>query len=144
MKKLRRPYPRHMVLTSAEAHRVLTFFFEKGNVNLSVVQLYLDDIEFAQALLIEGVEASVKLSFAVDVIELFTKKGNGDIKTLIKGLAKIARKYGYEGWFRYADDDDLKNPKIARTVRNQLRANFRSAWQGRIADGDSIWNHVHG
>ena len=142
MKKLRRPYPQHIVLSPADAHRVLTFFFGKGNVNLPVARLYLEDIEFAQALLIEGVEATAKLNFVVDIVELFYKKGLGNIKPLIKDLVKIARKHGYEEWFRFADEDDLKNPKIAKTVRNSIRGNFKSLWQIRIEYGDNIWNHV--
>lgn len=138
MKKLRRPYPQHIVLSSAEAHRVLTFFFGKGNVDLPVARLYREDLEFAQAVLIEGVEATAKLNFVVDVVGLFYKKGFGNIKLLTKGLIKIAREHGYEGWFRFADEGDLKNPKIAITVRNNIRRNLKSAWHGRVTDSDNM------
>jgi hypothetical protein len=140
MKKLRRPYPIKYVLTAQEAHRVLTFFFGKGNVNLPVAGLAWSDIEFAQALLIEGVEQTAKLNIVVDVAELFIKDGVGRIKPLLVKLVKAA----LEGWFRYADEDALKNPKIARTVRKIMRLNLYVAWKGRVQDGDVIWNHVHG
>ncbi len=140
MKKLRRLYPMKHVLTFPEAHRVLTFFFGKGNVRKPVAGLTWEDLEFAQALLVEAVERTAKLNFVIDVAEWFLKDGLGKIKPLLVKLVKEA----LEGWFIYAEGDDLKNPKIAKTVRLKLRANFKSAWQGRVEDGDTIWNHVHG
>lgn len=119
----------------------ISFFFGKGHVRKPAAGLRLDDIEFALALIVEALESTAQLNFAIDVAELFLKDGVGRIKPLLVKVANAA----LEGWFIYANKEDYASkPKIARTVRNTLRSNFKSAWQGRVEDGDTIWNHVLG
>jgi hypothetical protein len=135
--KLRRPTPRRYVLTAQEAHRVLTFFFGKGNVRLPVAGLTWDDLEFAQAMLVEGIEATARLSLAMKIIEIFISDGN--IKSILKKLIRM----GFKGWFKDAKGDDLKDPKIAKTVRNRIGGGCKVAWQNRLEAGDSIWGQLY-
>lgn len=140
--KLKRPDPPKRILKDAsDAHRVLTFFFGKGNVRLGVANLGEQDIEFAQALLVEGIDASYKMGYVESLFRAVA--GKGKIKDIIKDFGKKALKH----WFNHATEDDLRNAKIYKKVRNEARRNFNSAWlqyvEERHNDNNaSVWSYV--
>jgi hypothetical protein len=120
-----------IVLDNQEAWQILVFFFG-GNASLSPASLTDNDRSFAQALLIEAIDASEDMSW-IEAIFRSAMKPNASVKSIIKSLIKKAVK----DWFKHANKDKLDNPTIYQSVKNQLTVNWRSAWQIRVeTDGE--------
>jgi hypothetical protein len=113
-----------------QAARILRFFFPDQPVT-SVTD---EDVEFAQALLVEAIDASNEMSY-VQILADKTLRPVADFG-FIKDLAKEFCKQAYKNWFRHATGKDLADPKIYESIRRTISRNWRSAWSIRIATGE--------
>lgn len=122
-----------IVLSRMEAWQVLVFFFG-GNASTVPGWLTDNDCSFAQALLIEAVDASHRMSW-VQKLWSSTVNPSASVGSILRKLALKAAK----DWFTSAEPTDLKKAKIYTMVKNQLTANWRSAWQIRVETGDPVY-----
>jgi hypothetical protein len=121
-------------LTQEQAWRILNFFWP-GAVGVDPGALTEADRGFAQALLVEAIDASYNMGYAELVYTHFFGKvptSFGAIKDIVKDFGKAAIKH----WFKHATGADLKDPKIYESVRASLARNQKSAWAIRQQGGD--------
>jgi hypothetical protein len=130
---LRKFKPSEIVLSDQEAWQVLVFFFG-GNASTQPSWLNDNDRSFAQALLLEAVDASSRVSW-IEALWKATAKPGASIKSI---LAKLALKAAKD-WLQSCKPSDLTEARIYLMVKNQLTLNWRSAWQIRIETGDPVY-----
>lgn len=131
--QLRRFSRSELVLTHQEAWQVLVFFFG-GNAGTTPRWLTDDDRSFAQALLVEAVDASQRMSW-IQTLWSSTAKPGASITGV---LAKLALKAGRD-WLSSRKPTDFKNAKIYTMVKNELTRRFRSTWQIRLDTDELIY-----
>jgi len=129
---LKRFLPQQVYLTKEQAWDVLRFFFPNAMGGLSSGSLTAADCAFAQALLVEAIDASCNLGYVEAAFRSFAGKIPGAFS-----LAAFAARAGLH-WFKYAKADDLKDPKIYEVVRLTLQRNFSTVWQLRVAGGGYV------
>src|SRR6185437_4119016 len=117
--------PTDLRLLPEQASRALRFFFPDQPIDAG--RLTNADIAFAQALLIEAVDASAEMSYVEVLFDKAFMKAPTDY-SIIKDVAKSLCRQAVKNWFRHVTGDDLANPQIYAAVRNQLSRNFRSTW----------------
>jgi hypothetical protein len=115
-----------------QTRKVLKFFFPQTDIDH--VNVTDEDRSFAQALLVEAIDASAQMGYVQILFEkVYTPPTDFGY---IKDLAKNFVKYGLNIWFRHLTGKDFTDPKIYMTVRNQLALNFRSTWEIRLQTGE--------
>ena len=125
-----------MKLLPEQAARVLRFFFPDQPIDAG--RLTSADIAFAQALLIEAVDASAEMSYVEVLFDKAFMKPPTDY-SIIKDVAKSLCQQALKNWFRHVTGEDLGHPEIYAAVRSQLARNFRSAWIFRMQTGDLVY-----
>lgn len=112
-------------ISAAEAHTILTWVF--GKVSIKSNQLTDQDRCFAQAMLMEMLNASFAMGFVEALFKAAAKLPSGPKKvivTFLKGAGK--------NLVKYKDKDDLqkmiKDPQIYKNVLVTLSRNFKSVW----------------
>ena len=121
-----------IVITPEDAAIVLQFYF--GNDVPSAAQLSTEDVAFAQALLLEGIDKSYAMGYAHILFDCFYMKVPGSfasVREMAEDFAKKATKH----WFDHAAGKDLSKPEIYAAVRATIAANFRSVWAIRMQGG---------
>lgn len=122
-----------IVLSNQEAWQVLVFFFG-GNAGISPAALTENDRSFAQALLLEAIDASEAMGF-IESIFSSAMKLKPDVKDILKSMAK----YYVKTWFRKATKGELEDPKIYQSIKNSLTRNWRSAWEIRTLTDQPVY-----
>jgi len=129
-------HPKRIVLSKSEAHAVLTWLL--GRTSIKATDFTKEDCGFAQALLVEMLDASFKIGFIEALFRAAAKTPSGPIK-VIKGFLKGAGK----NLVRYKDKEDLKEmikkPVIYKVVQSRMASLSRSVWKIREATGDLIY-----
>jgi hypothetical protein len=125
--------PSELVLTPMEAWQVLVFFFG-GNAGTLPGWLTDNDRSFAQALIIEAVDASYRMSW-IEKLWSSTVNPSASIKGILGKLAYKAMK----DWLTSCEPTDLKKAKIYSMVKDQLTRNWRSAWRIRMETGEAVY-----
>lgn len=121
------------VLNQNEAHDIISWVFPSNKV--AAAQLNDTDRGFAQAMLMELLNASFKLGFTEALFKAAAKITKGP-KSVIIAFLKGAGK----NLVTYKDKDDLKkmieDPKIYKMALDTLARNFKSVWKIREATGE--------
>src|SRR5690242_17395395 len=94
---LRRFLPGEIYISRHEAWTILKFFWPQSR--LTEQELTPDDINFAQGLLVEAIDASYKMGFAHIMFDAFYGKVPGsltDVRKLVTAFVKKAAKH----WFK--------------------------------------------
>ena len=128
---LRRFTANEVRLDSQKAFDVLRFFFQH-NTSINISQITIEDRAFAQALLVEAVDASFHMGF---IESIFTNAMS--LTPSVKDIIKDLLKYAAQSWFRHATGRDISDPKIYESVRVTIVRNFRSVWSLRAQSGDA-------
>jgi hypothetical protein len=128
---LRRFTASEVRLDNQKAFDVLRFFFQH-NTSINISQITIEDRAFAQALLVEAVDASFQMGF---IESIFTSAMS--LSPSVKDIIKDLLKYAAQSWFRHATGRDMSDPQIYDSVRVTLVRNFRSVWSMRTATGES-------
>jgi hypothetical protein len=131
--ELRHFAPTDVKITKEQAGRVLKFYFPDRPIDPGA--LSGDDIAFAQALLLQGIDASMEMGFAQIIFDKAYMKPPTDF-SIIKDIAKAFAKQAVKNWFRHATGKDLADPQIYEAVRRTLARNFRSTWAIRMETGE--------
>jgi hypothetical protein len=127
---LRRFTANEVRLDTAQAFDVLRFFF-RANTSINISQITIEDRAFAQALLVEAVDASFHMGF---IESIFTSAMS--LSPSVKDIIKDLLRYAAQSWFRYATGQNMSDPKIYESVRVTLVRNFRTPWAMRTTTGE--------
>lgn len=125
-----------VVLSPEDGYATIRFFF--GQCTLPPQQLTLGDRKFAQALLVEGVNATYEMKYVEIIFDNFFLRVPPDFQNLPKLLEKVV-KASAKNWWTHATEEDLRNPKIYETVRRQIQQGFASTWENRVQTGELIY-----
>jgi hypothetical protein len=128
---LRRFTANEVRLDNQKAFDVLRFFFQH-NTSINISQITIEDRAFAQALLVEAVDASFQMGF---IESIFTNAMS--LSPSVKDIIKDLLRYAAQSWFRHATGQDISDPKIYESVRVTLVRNFRTVWSMRTQTGEA-------
>lgn len=123
-----------LIFDEEETKEVLKFFYpnqgsliEKATIN--------DDVRgFAQAIMVEAIDASYALGYVKIVFDVFYMKPSAKFG---KALTKFGRKAAPH-WFKHAKSTDLINAKIYDAVRSRIAVSFRSDFENIISGGSAM------
>jgi hypothetical protein len=127
---LRRFQANEVRLDAQQAFDILRFFFQH-NTSINLSQITIEDRAFAQALLVEAVDASFHMGF-IESIFSSAMSLTPSVRDIVKDLLK----YAAQSWFRYATGQNLSDPQIYDSVRVSLVRNFRTPWAMRTTTGE--------
>ncbi|WP_052260558.1 hypothetical protein [Photobacterium gaetbulicola] len=120
---LRKFTPAELVLDDHETKMVLQFIF--GRVDQKYINsMQVSDLhrEFAQALLVEAIDASFQIGF-VEALFRSTINPTAGVSNTLKSFAKKASVH----WFEHLTAKELKNIKVYEIVRLELARRFRTS-----------------
>lgn len=131
------PYLRHfkpdeIMISKDQAEVVLNFFWPN---KASASALNDQDVEFAQALLLEAIDASYAMGYVQILFESFYMKPFPSAEK-VREAAKDFAKKAFKLWFRHATQKDLEDPKIYDSVRARIAVLYRSIWEIRLQTGE--------
>ena len=130
--RLRRFTPGEVILSGQDAHAVLHFFsIEPG---ISPAAMTIDDRAFAQALLVEAIDASYEMGYAEAIFRSVFGKTPASLASVASILANLAVRAA-RNWFEHASAADLQNPSIYESVRLVVARNWATVWRIRLATG---------
>jgi hypothetical protein len=133
---LRKFSENEIYISKHQAWTVLTFFWP---ASLFIEGDLTDqDINFAQGILLEAIDASYKMGYVHILFDTFYGKVPGsftEIGKLTKSFAMKAVKH----WFKHIGQKRLEDAEIYVAVRNVIAANFRSVIEVRRQTGELIY-----
>lgn len=125
--------PKKIVLKPPQAHAIIVWMY--GKTSVKPKDFSKDDCGFAQAMLVEMLNASFAMGFIEALLKSAAKMPQGP-KKVITAFLKGAGK----NLVKYKDKDDfekmLKEPVIYKSVKNQTIRMTRSIWKIREATGE--------
>ncbi len=127
MGQLRKFTVNELKYTKDEAKQILTYFF--GQFDLSSGSFTNEDIEFAQGLMVEAIDASNKMSYVEGIFRASAGPGSS-----ITSLAAKLVRHSLASWWNNKKRED--KVEIYDIVKNQLKANFRTVWAYRVSTGE--------
>lgn len=133
-KKLKKP--KKIVLKPPQAHAVITWLY--GKTTIKAKDFTKEDCGFAQAMLVEMIDASFAMGFVEALFRAAAKLPQGPKKVIIafvKGAGK--------NLVKYQNKDDLnemiKEPVIYKAAKNRMTQVSRSVWSTREQTGMLIY-----
>lgn len=148
---LRQFKPHELLFDTHEAGATLKFIFESKAGMADSMSIDTRVRSFAQALLLEAVDASYAMGF----IEAMTSS----LLSPRPSISRILRKFGKKAskhWFKHATAADLRDIRIYEIVRNELEWSFGrlflmhatgtaarfAPWTGRVASAPDAVNNL--
>lgn len=110
-----------LFLDESETALILKFIFKKADHEL-IDQLPMSDYlrGFAQALLVEAIDASYSVGFIQALFESSANPSKGAISVIKKFASKSAKH-----WYKNLNATDLQNVRIYDFVRDEIAARYR-------------------
>jgi hypothetical protein len=133
--KLKHFAPSELVLSPEETLAVYRFFWPDKNFS-GIGALTDKDREFAQALLVEAIDASCTMGIVEDIYNRFFMKIPGSFKDIAKSAVKIAAKAIAARWFGRCRLTDPSKARIYESIRRTLARNFRTVIELRLSTGE--------
>ena len=134
MAKLKKP--KKVVLKPQQAHAIMTWLY--GKTSVAAKDFTKEDCGFAQAMLVEMLNASFAMGFVEALFRAAAKLPSGP-KKVITAFLKGAGK----NLVKYKDKDDLKEmmkePVIYKSVQSQMARMCKSVWKIREQTGELIY-----
>lgn len=128
--------PKKIVLSPQQAHAIIVWLY--GSTSVRAKEFSKDDCGFAQAMLVEMLNASFAMGFIEALFRASVKAPSGPAK-VIKAFLKGAGK----NIVKYKDKDDLdemiKEPIIYKSVKNVMARNCKTVWKIREATGELMY-----
>lgn len=121
-----------IMITEHEAWSILRFFWQ--NHRIKETEITYSDMNFAQGLLVEAIDASYAMGYVQIIFDNFFAKVPGsftDVKKMIKKLVTDSTKH----WFKHLGKKKLEEATIYITVRDRIALNFRSVMEIRMQTG---------
>lgn len=121
-----------LLFDQQQTFTILRYFgLEPG---IQAASLTDEDRSFAQALLLEAVDASYEMGYVNIVFDVFYMKPAISFAK-VRDMAKEFLEKAAEHWFEHATKEDLRDPKIYENVRVRIQSLARSVWRIRENDG---------
>ncbi|MBL1278442.1 MAG: hypothetical protein COB30_020400 [Ectothiorhodospiraceae bacterium] len=119
-KKLRKFDLEDLLFTETETRIVLKFIFAETH-HKDIDSLPMSDRlrEFAQALLVEAIDASYAIGYAHGLFR--------SVKNPVKGALKILKSFGKkasQNWFKHASVHDIQNAQVYNFVLDEVGRQF--------------------
>ena len=134
MAKLKKP--KKIALKPLQAHAIITWLY--GKTSVAAKDFTTEDCGFAQAMLVEMLNASFAMGFVEALFRAAAKLPSGPkkvITTFLKGAGK--------NLVKYKDKDDLaemmKKPVIYKAAQAQMARASKSVWKIREQTGELIY-----
>lgn len=124
-----------ILITKNEAWSILRFFWP--NHRIEEKDITFRDMNFAQGLLVEAIDASYKLGFVEIVFNnafLKVPGGFSDVKKMIKKIVKESTKH----WYKHLGKNKFDDATIYIIVRDRLALNFNSVMNYRMQTGEYL------
>ncbi len=120
-KQLREFKPDELLFDEDETRIVLKFIFEPIDYSF-IESLTMSDVVrgFAQALLVEAIDASYAVGFVDAIFRSVTNSTKGAIK-ILKSFGKKSAKH----WFKHASVNDLQDVRVYDFIRVHIANQFR-------------------
>lgn len=121
-----------ILITKNEAWSILRFFWP--NHRIQEAEITYGDMNFAQGLLVEAIDASYKMGFVEIIFNNAFLKVPGsfsDVKKMIKKIAKESTKH----WYKNIGKNKLDDATIYIIVRDRIALNFKSVMGIRMQTG---------
>lgn len=131
---LRRFAKSEIYISKHEAWTILRFFFGP-QCTLRETELTDDDVNFAQGLLVEAIDASYAMGYAEILFKTFYGKVPGsftDVQSIVKSFVKKAAQH----WFKHLGKKELSKAEIYDSVRNTIVLNFGTIFATRQSTGE--------
>ncbi len=112
-----------LIFDEGETRHILKFFFRHLQGRIDVVKITKHLRSFAQAILVEAIDAT----YALGYLEILWRASNNPGV----GMAAVLKKLGLKSavhWFKNATRQNLLNSKISSRVRDKLAYNFSSVF----------------
>jgi hypothetical protein len=133
-KELKRFAEGELSLTREESYAILRFFFG-DDFSVPAGQMTAKDRSFAQAILLEALDATYAMGYVEIIWEQFRfPRVDKSVASIVTSFAKKAGKH----WFKHATQDQLRDPKIYESVRLQIRRAWRSEVKIRVQTGEYV------
>lgn len=126
--------PEELIFDEDETKDVLTFFYPNQEASIQQASINDDVRGFAQALMVEAVDASYALGYVKLVYDVFYMKPPTKFRKVLTKFGKKAASY----WFKHANATDLINAKIYDSVRGSIARNFRTDFEVIISGGSAM------
>lgn len=120
--QLRTFTPAEIMITANDAATIINWLWPGSG--MSSTSMTSPQIGFAQALLVEAIDASYAMGFVESLFRSLSPPP-ASVQTLVTRFARNAARH----WFRHARQQDLMNARIYESVRVTLARNFRSEWE---------------
>jgi len=108
-----------LIFDTDETKAILKFFFKSQHNLINTLNVTDNIRSFAQALLIEAIDATYAMGFVEAIFKSSSNPGAG-IKKLLKKFTKKAT----EHWFKHASEKDLLNIEVYEIIRSRISLNF--------------------
>ncbi|MBZ5701863.1 MAG: hypothetical protein LAN84_08445 [Acidobacteriia bacterium] len=127
--------PSELTLSPEETLAVYRFFWP--DLNFSGLGALTDkDREFAQALLVEAIDASCTMGVVEDIYNRFFMKIPGSFKDIAKSAMKIAARAIAARWFGRCRLTDPGQARIYESIRRTLALKFKTVIVLRLSTGE--------
>jgi len=124
-----------LILSGPETAAVFRFFWP--DIDVARLGGITDaDRGFAQALLVEAVDASCTMGIAESLYRRFFLKVPTSFTSILKSAAAVALQAIQNRWFKRCTNVTSADVKIYESVRKTLALNFRSVMQLRLQTGE--------
>ena len=133
--RLKRFAPSELTLSPEETLAVYRFFWPDKNFG-GIGAITDMDREFAQALLVEAIDASCTMGIVEDIYNRFFMKVPGSFKDIAKSAVKIAAKAIAARWFGRCRLTDPSKARIYESIRRTLALKFRTVIDLRLSTGE--------
>jgi len=130
MANLKRFSPGEILLSAEDAFRTLNFFFPNTMGDVDANSLNPNQIAFAQALLVEGIDASYAMGFAESVFKSFFGKTPMSFVSVARLVGTFCGRAA-KNWFSNETrrkPGKLPKVEIYEIVRTTIARNFKSEW----------------
>ncbi|KEQ18712.1 hypothetical protein [Endozoicomonas numazuensis] len=119
--RLKKFNPNDLIFNEDETVIILKFIFKNKHMLINRLRINNDTRSFAQALLLEAIDASYSLGY-VEALFRSTSNPTVGVREILKKFGKDASKH----WFNSHNIKNLKDIKIYERVREKLELNFTS------------------
>src|SRR5262245_49652996 len=120
---LRRFSQSELILSPDETVAVLQFFWPDKDLR-GLGPITDGDREFAQALLLEAVDASCTMGVVESIYRRFFMKVPGSFKSILRSAMKVVGEAVRQRWFKRCRDLNAARAKVYESVRASLARNF--------------------
>lgn len=113
--QLKKFNPNELIFNEDETILILKFIFKNKHTLIDRLRINNDTRSFAQALLLEAIDASYSLGY-VETLFRSTSNPTAGVRKILKKFGKEASKH----WFKSHNINNLKDIKVYERVREKL------------------------